>query len=801
MAYDLQDLVGHALALHQRGMLADAERLYLDVLRVQPDNADVLQLAGVLALQTGRAAQGVALIHRALQAGHRSAAAFSNLGEGLRALGRPEDALACYDRAIALQPDGPAAHYNRGNVLADLRRHEAALASYERAIVLKPDYFRAHANLGKVLADLRRYAAALASCDTAIAFKPDYAPAHCNRGVVLAFLGRNEEALASHAAAIALQPGHAEAYCNRGAVLTGLGRHDEALASLDRAILLQPDYADAHFNRGHVLAILQRHAEALASYDRAIVPDRANAGAYFNRGVALAGLQRHGEALASYEQAIAIDPDYAEAHANRGAVLIALQRHDEALAGYDQAIALKPEAATWTSRGVVLGLLQRHDEALASHDRAIALEPDRAEAHLNRGVILAALRRYEEALASHDRAILLKPDDAEAHFNRGYVLAILQRHAEALASYDRAIALRPDYAEAYANRGLLVADQQHHEEALVSYEKAIALRPNYAQANHNYSLCLLALGRFEAGWRQYEWRARRALNLARPRPFWLGQTDIAGKTVFIHWEQGLGDTIQFCRYARLVAACGAQVVMSVQDPLRRLLATLAPGITIVGGAEEPEAFDYQCPLLSLPLAFATTIETIPCEIPYLAADPAAVAVWRERLAGLTGLRVGLCWAGNPRSETFDRRRSFALGRFAPLAVVEGVDFVSLQKGEAAAETGCPPAGLSIADWTEDLQDFADTAALIETLDLVITVDTAVAHLAGALGKPVWVLNRFDACWRWLLVRTDSPWYPTARLFHQPRPGDWDSVIAAVADALRAMVTGVSRGAGGGAQES
>jgi len=241
-------------------------------------------------------------------------------------------------------------------------------------------------------------------------------------------------------------------------------------------------------------------------------------------------------------------------------------------------------------------------------------------------------------------------------------------------------------------------------------------------------------------------------------------------------------------------------VLSVQDPLRRLVRTLGPDIKVIGGNEAPVDFDYHCPMMSLPLAFGTTLETIPRAAAYLAADAAATAAWRAQLAAIPGLRVGLCWAGNPRRDhrsahAIDRRRSIALARFAPLAAVTGANFISLQKDEAAVQAAAPPAGLSMHDPTDELTDFADTAALIEALDLVITVDTAVAHLAGALGKPVWILNRHDACWRWLAGREDSPWYSTARLFRQPRPGDWDSVIAKVAAALRALVHDAPAGPG------
>jgi len=299
-------------------------------------------------------------------------------------------------------------------------------------------------------------------------------------------------------------------------------------------------------------------------------------------------------------------------------------------------------------------------------------------------------------------------------------------------------------------------------------------------------------GRFEEGWKEYEWRWKTKLlsgDAGRfSAPTWGGEA-IGDRVILLHAEQGLGDTLQFCRYAPLIAA-GARVVLEVQAPLTRLLSQL-PGIAaIVARGDGLPPFDLHCPLLSLAGVVGTTLDTIPAEAPYLAADPALAADWRDRLAGLGGLRTGLVWAGGRRLDAnlaaVDRRRSIALDTMSPLGEVSGVTFISLQKGDPSAQAAHPPAGMALYDFTADLHDFADTAALIDNLDLVISVDTSVVHLAGALGKPVWLLNRFDTCWRWLLDRDDSPWYPQLRQFRQPSPGDWKSVISGVGDALQCL---------------
>ncbi|MFI4983096.1 MAG: hypothetical protein ACHQIO_22320 [Nevskiales bacterium] len=319
------------------------------------------------------------------------------------------------------------------------------------------------------------------------------------------------------------------------------------------------------------------------------------------------------------------------------------------------------------------------------------------------------------------------------------------------------------------------------------------ISPDYPNAHWHESMCRLLIGDFPAGWPKYEWRWRTEVGANEKRtfaqPLWLGEQNIAGNTVLVHAEQGLGDTIQFCRYATLLANCGAHVVLEVQLPLVRLIASLGVGTVVAFGDRLPP-FDLHCPLLSLPLAFQTTLETIPAPQSYLSADPIQAEAWRRRLAPLPGRRVGLVWAGlarrnQPDAMATDRRRSITLGHLAPLAALPGVSFISLQKGEPATQTRSPPAGMQVHDFTDELADFADTAALVVGLDLVISVDTAVAHLAGALGTEVWILNRFDTCWRWLLNRDDSPWYPSARLFRQPSFGDWDSVIDRIGNELRA----------------
>ena len=415
--------------------------------------------------------------------------------------------------------------------------------------------------------------------------------------------------------------------------------------------------------------------------------------------------------------------------------------------------------------------------------------PGYAVAHANLGCALFSLGRFEEAEARHEAALRLEPDYPDALSNLGNALLAQGRFEEAVAAFRAALRLRPDYAEAHANLGAALRDTGDIPEALLHCEAAIELQPGRPDARFNRALALLTAGRYAEGWAEHEHRLalphypRRDLGC----PQWQGEP-LAGRRILLHAEQGLGDTLQFVRYAPLVAARGGRVILEVQKPLVGLLARMEGVAEVVACGEELPGFDLHCPLMSLPHAFGTTIETIPACAPYLAPDPDLVARWAALLPSSMGKRVGLVWAGSPRANEprnhyADRRRSLHLRSLAPLAAIPGVEFVSLQLGPRAAEAQSPPAGMAVLDLTAGIADFDDTAALVAGLDLVIAVDTSVAHLAGALGKPVWLLSRFDACWRWLAGREDSPWYPGLRLFRQERPGEWGPVIARVAAEL------------------
>jgi tetratricopeptide (TPR) repeat protein len=609
------------------------------------------------------------------------------------------------------------------------------------------------------------------------------------QGVALHQAGRIAEARAAYEAVLAGEPAHAGALHMLGVVRMQIGETEAAVALMQRAAVADPDSAALHANLAAALSQLERYPAALASCDQAIGLDPGLTAAHANRGNALLALGRPAEALASYDQALALSPPYPEGHYNRGNALRELGRLEEALASYEAALALAPDyLEALGNRGAVLLKLLRPDEALACFEAAVAAHPANALAQRNRGVALARLHRLEEAAASYEAAIALQPDSADAHSNLASVLNDLKRSQAALAASEAAIALDARHVEALNNHGIALYDLRRPDEALASYDRALAVKDDFVPSHLNRSLALLALGDLEGGFAEYRWRWK-VDDAARfqpglPCPAWEGE-DLGGKAILVYCEQGYGDSLQFIRYVPRLATMARRVTVLAEAPLVGLFRSL-PGVEATDAVTDAAAYDFQVAMMCLPRVFGTTLETIPGETPYLAADPAKAAAWAERLAAYDGLKVGLVWAGasrqhNPVAHAIDRRRSLGLAQLAPLAGLAGVTYFSLQLGEPAAEA--PPAGMRLIDLTADLRDFGDTAALVAGLDLVITVDTAVAHLAGALARPVWVLSRFDGCWRWLNGREDSPWYPTARLYHQRAPGAWDEVVRRVAAEL------------------
>jgi Flp pilus assembly protein TadD len=538
--------------------------------------------------------------------------------------------------------------------------------------------------------------------------------------------GQFVEAQNAYAEVLGADPNHAEAWRLMSLLANQFGRPDLALDWIGKAVALRPD----------------------------------NPRFLFSEAVALQGAGRTVEAEARYREVLTLDPNLADAHNNLGGALRAQGRGIEAEAAYRAAVALAPQSPIFHDNlGIALDDLGRRPEAEASFRAALALDETYVDARHNLGKTLHAQGRLDEAGSVLQEALRRRQDDPRILNDMGVLLHELGRHADAEMVYRTALSLSPDDADLHYNLGL----------------------------------ALLVTGHLREGWSEYHWRWKTEGYRVRQRGFTQPEWDgapLPGGRLLVHAEQGLGDTLQFCRLAPLALARlgpGASLTFEVHRPLVSLLRDQWPGVEIVGRGDPLPAFDAHLPLLSLTGALGLDHDTID-GAPSLRPAPNRVAAWAERLISLPGLKVGLVWAGGlrpdePHADAIDRKRSITLAALAPLAAVPGVSFVSLQKDAPAAQAKTPPPGMSLLDPTDDLTDFVETAALAANLDLVISVDTAVAHLAGALGAPVWLLNRFDTCWRWELERQDTPWYDQLRQFRQPTAGDWDSVIQAVAAAL------------------
>jgi tetratricopeptide (TPR) repeat protein len=677
----------------------------------------------------GRLAEAIAAYQNLLAGEPRNSDALHLLGVAMARSGRAAEGARAISAAVELQPDNPSIQVNLGNVLNEMGRHAEAVDHFARALRLKPDMVAA---------------------------------AHA-QGRTLMLLGRLEDALQALAAADRLAPGNSNIRSDLGVVLQRLGRSQEALRQLTSATDINPAHVDALHNRAQVEIALGRLPEALQSLDRALNVQPRSAALYAARGDVLSDLGRASEALASYDRALALQPADAHTLRNRGRTLMTLQRLDEALGAFEAAIRVRDdEVDSHFQRGVVLAKLGRHADALTSFDRALQLNPGAGAILNNHAIALAELNRPEEAADEFTAALAADPTNLEALENAANTARVLQRYRDAAQLFDRALALEPGKPQLRLSKGLL----------------------------------LLTLGEYQEGWPLHEAR----LEVAQLRPMQPdGQTpplpsidSLRGTSVLVHAEQGLGDTLQFCRYVPMLEARGVQVTFAVQPPLQLLMRSLSESVQILPYDQPFPALGNRLPLLSLPLLFETRVQNVPAPVPYLSARADARTGWREKLRALPGLKVGMAWQGNLETEKQGgfRGRSFALAELAPLSDLPNVTLISLQKGAGARQRAEVSFGSRVLELTDPdylgAEEVLDTAALVQELDLVVTSDTVTAHLAGALGVPVWVALSTSPDWRWLTEREDTPWYPNMRLFRQRSRGEWAPVFERIATDLAGL---------------
>lgn len=663
-----------------------------------------------------------------------------------------QQGLNLLDKSLVIDSFQINVYCNRGIALASLKRYSDAIGSFDKAISLNSDYKDAYYNKGLVLQQLNLYDAALQNFAIALSIDPLFHQAHFSYANTLLVQENNVLAIKYYDQAIALNSTNALIFNNRGNAFVKLQQFKQAILNYDQAILLKPDYAVAYHNRAMARKELQQYVAALIDYQQAIALNPKNAASYNDRGIVLQALAEYHAAIASFDCAISLRIDYAEAYFNRAKVL---------------------------------NIIGQFEQAIFSYAAAIACKPNFAEAYCNQGNVFHELKQNDLALACFTKAIALKPDFVQAHNNLGNLLKDLGRPAEALQSYAVAISLKPDFAEAYYNQGQAQFDLEQYQAAGFSYDTAIALAPDFTLAYWNNALLKMLIGDYENGWKLYEWRWKNPAISKKPEytaeNYWLGEQSLNGKTILIRQEQGLGDFIHFCRYVHLLASLAEQVIIETPPELLSIMSTLVGNFTLIEQGQTLPAFDLYCSLMSLPLVFKTNLQTIPAQVPYLFVDPAKQKCWSIRLQNQKTPRIGLVWAGCA-SHSNDKNRSMAIENLAPLLEMPATFYV-LQKQINPQDLNFLSCFENVYSCPDQLHDFSDTAALLNEMDLVISVDTSVAHLAGALAKPVWILIPYVPDFRWMLNRTDTPWYPTALLFRQSRAGDWQAVIEKVIQRL------------------
>jgi len=641
------------------------------------------------------------------------------------------------------------------------------------------NYFDALHILSVIMLRTDRGAEALPLLKKAASINPKNAQVRFHLAQVLRNANNSEEAVRHLRAAVSLKTDYFDALFELGNLLVARGEADDAVKFLRRAVEVNPKNPDAQNNLGILLYEAGQIEAALSFFDSAIENNPAHAEAYNNRGNTLRELKLYEEAIRNYDWAISCRSGYAEAHNNKAVTLAVLGRVQESIDSYHRAIFFKNDYfQAFNNLGNALCLMEKFEEAIECCKEAIRIAPDHVDSYNNLGNALCNTKDFNAALKAYNQALSLAPQSAQSYSNRSVALAELHRYDEAIKSAETAIGLDPSFSAPHNNKANALACMGEFSAALESYERAIELVPSDPNPHMNLAYFCLSMGDYERGWREHEWRWRATPAHRRrsfSQPLWLGDFDIANRTILLHAEQGFGDTIQFCRYVRSVADKGARVILQVQTPLKRLLSQLSGVSEIYGEEESLPGFDFHCPLMSLPHAFGTGLETVPCHAQYLSAGTEETDYWHSLLGPKTRPRIGLAWSGNPNQKN-DHNRSAQLQDILPL-LDSNTQFVVIQRDVKDYEKDLIKQLSNVVFFEDRPDDFSHTAALVANVDMVISVCTSAAHLSGAMGKPTWVMLPKNADWRWLRDRSDSPWYPTIRLFRQGEIGSWESLVS------------------------
>lgn len=812
---DSSELLRMGFAHHQSGEFDQAQSHYEQALKRDPLQLDALQLLGVLLAQQGNPSSAIPYFEKAIALQPQQPGLAANCARAYFDLGEWSKARDHYAEVIRLTPDAIDALCGYGECQGRLGLFDEAISAYQKALSLNPELHEILAALAQFHRKKKDFSKALDCLYQALHLSPKQPEYVINQALLLSDLGRFNEALEAINIALENNPEIPDGWVTKGLIQKNLGLEVDALLSLDAALVMAPGSIDALLHKGRFLRekgdleggvhlfqqvlkiepqnlkaivyeVLSLESLGVISEDESLLrlkgalavsaevdPEILNTlGSFYLNKKQLT------EALSFFDQALSIDHGHAASHFNRGTVLNCLDRFSEALASFNQAIELQPQMAEAHSNRVLsLMRLNRDEEALESAEQSILINPSLAETYLGMGVVLAKLLRFEEALSSFLKAISLRENYAEAYANRAGVLVSLGRLDEAESDLKKALGIEPNLSSAHNHLGILLSEHLQIDDALEAFDRAIFLDSGADEAHFNRALLLLLKGDLEEGFKGYEWRwkgsmRQQARDLARP--LWLGESPLANKTLLVTVEQGFGDFIQYARFFPELAAQALDVTVEVPAPLLSLIQTMGTSCRWIKAGTSLPTTDFWCPLMSLPLALKKDLSTIPSKIPYIGIPPHYKALWAKKLGERDRPRIGLVWSGSA-AHRHDWKRSIPLELFKGI-LDEPFEFHVLQKEFRAKDLALLRNFPEVQIHSDGLKDFADTAGLIEHMDLVISVDTSVAHLAGGLGRPVWLMVSYCPDFRWLINRSDSPWYPTMRLFRQNRPSDWGGVL-------------------------
>jgi len=736
------------------------------LLRCDHTDAQVHQLLGLIHVQLAATASSADLRYehenRALQAfeaatqqGPHMFDAFLNLGNAYLQAQRTQDALAAYQSAQTLQPDSDLAYANQAEAYWQLQDTAQALACYGKALELAPHKHSYLVKAGNLLRELHQHEQAIACYEQAIVLEPDQAEAYAHMAISMAELGHLDAALGCCKIALEIDPTRSIAHYHKALVEMRQDDMQAALKSLNAALEIDPRLPAAWTSKGLLLINLKEPAEALIALDRAMALGIQTADIYQNRAHCYKELKQLELAVNDLEMALTLDPQHSD---------------------------------TVMTLGVISQELGRHEAAVGFYTRAIAQNPAMAEAYSNLGAVLFELNRFEDALETLQAALDIAPQLVNAWSNLGATLMKLYQYEAALDAFDQVLRLEPQNVDAYCYQGLILHDLYRLQDAMICYDKALAIDPQSSLALWHRSVCLLLQGDFERGWPAYEarWQHKKLKLILRdyPQPRWTGSESLTGKTILIYAEQGMGDTLQFARFLPRLIEQGAKVAFEVHPPLVSLLARCLPQVRVYAMGEQPPPFDLHTPLLSLPGILQCTASTIPTPDCYLSADSHKIAEWQQRLGRATRPRIGLVWRGNPAHQN-DRNRSMSLETLLQ-ALPQGADYICLQNQIQPQDLQTLEKTNRVQVYAQDLKDFDDTAALCQLMDVVISVDTSVAHLSAALGQKTWTLIAYSPDWRWMQMRQDTPWYTSMHLYRQHVAGSWQECLQEISTCITAL---------------